>query len=1275
VSPTGSNQLFDDLTLLPFNPQQVRLTTYDGRIIDFDRDDGIVRLEDRNGNELFITDDGITHSSGKSITFDRDALGRIERIVDPMGLELHYAYDVNGDLVRVTDRENDVSTFGYDQRHHLIDVIDPLGHVTRREYDAAGRLIAVVDALGNRLELGHDLPGRLEAVRNRAGEITVLVYDLRGNIVREDYVDGSFRLRTFDANDNVASTTDELGRTTAFTYDAFSNKLSEVNALGETKLWSYDAKGRVTSETDGAGATTIHAYDEHGNLRFTTDPEGFVTEQRFDASGSVVFRSNGRGDHWTFAYDSDGFLARETDPRGTPIVYVHDTNGIRMSETSTRTVGSSVQTLTTRYTSDGEGRITSVEYPDGATARFDFDALGRMIGTTDELGRSTVREYDPEDRETKRMLPDGTFEERSYDPEGRLIRTRDRSGREVVQTLDGRGRPVVIASSAGTIIQEHNVAGELVARIDRRGHRTEYGYDATGRQVLVRDPLLHETVHTYDSAGRLRTTTDAKGRTTTFEYDRRGLRTRILHPDGTERRFAFDGAGNLIEEADEEGHTVQRSHDPAGNLLATVDENGSTWAFAFDEVGNRVAAVDPNAHATTFTFDPRGRESRRTLADGLFRQQGYDARGNLISRASYSGALTTFQYDASDRLARRVHPDLTSVEKTYEPLARPFTTIDARGITVSRYDASGRIDSVTHPDGTALSFDFDAAGNLTSRTLDAGGSRFVEAFEYNERDELVSVSTGGLLFRLFYDATGQLARVDHPNGLTTAYGYDGLDRLTSIVTTRSSGAVVSSHIYARHGDGRVATVTEADQSLHAFDYDPANRLVQAVVTSSTGATIFAEGYAYDPAGNRITRFHTPAGGVTEQFDATFDARDRLVSEGVASYAFDADGRAVSRTGTDGFTLAWDSEDRLLQIAHEDGTVVDNAYDADGVLVERTIARPGGVVDARRLVVDTRLPLSQVIAEIDAATHQVVARYVYAEGRLLAIVRPTGVRFVHADLIGSTRHLTDAAGTITDSYAYDPYGVLVSHQGTDENPFLFAGEYTPASLAHHRARWYEPSTGRFLSIDPFDGVSEEQASLHGYLYAENDPITVADASGLFACFSNRALGQLAHARLQDQFEREMPGAVTRRTIGRGVLRVPALGHLRLLPDLIALYPAMVWEIKPANPPALLAGVKQLEAYLDVLNFFDPYRNWHRGVGWPRRPPLVMSISTEYFIVAQPVWPGLIGYCPVDKRAAVGVGALGFARYLSTVLKGNTFQMAQVRLQIGTATSRPSAAFGL
>jgi RHS repeat-associated protein len=93
-------------------------------------------------------------------------------------------------------------------------------------------------------------------------------------------------------------------------------------------------------------------------------------------------------------------------------------------------------------------------------------------------------------------------------------------------------------------------------------------------------------------------------------------------------------------------------------------------------------------------------------------------------------------------------------------------------------------------------------------------------------------------------------------------------------------------------------------------------------------------------------------------------------------------------------------------------------------------------------------------------------------------------------------LTDASGKVTDTYDYDAFGNLIHTTGSTPNVYLYRGEqYDPdLGLYYLRARYYNPSTGRFLTRDPDAGLIRVPATLHKYLYAAADPVNRIDPSG-------------------------------------------------------------------------------------------------------------------------------------------------------------------------------------
>jgi RHS repeat-associated protein len=105
-----------------------------------------------------------------------------------------------------------------------------------------------------------------------------------------------------------------------------------------------------------------------------------------------------------------------------------------------------------------------------------------------------------------------------------------------------------------------------------------------------------------------------------------------------------------------------------------------------------------------------------------------------------------------------------------------------------------------------------------------------------------------------------------------------------------------------------------------------------------------------------------------------------------------------------------------------------------------------------------------------------------------------VLYYYQDQLGSTRGLLDASGTIVATYTYDAYGNLKRSTGSVSNPFQYAGQYTDSEsgLQYLRARYYDPSTQQFLTVDPLVGATGQP-----YSYAGGDALNAMDPTGL-AC---------------------------------------------------------------------------------------------------------------------------------------------------------------------------------
>jgi RHS repeat-associated protein len=119
---------------------------------------------------------------------------------------------------------------------------------------------------------------------------------------------------------------------------------------------------------------------------------------------------------------------------------------------------------------------------------------------------------------------------------------------------------------------------------------------------------------------------------------------------------------------------------------------------------------------------------------------------------------------------------------------------------------------------------------------------------------------------------------------------------------------------------------------------------------------------------------------------------------------------------------------------------------------------------------------------------------YGPGGLpLEQITSSGTLYYHQDQLGSTRALSNSAGTVVRTYTYDAYGRLTGSTGTVSNPVGFGGQYTDAETGfiYLRARYYDPSMAQMLTRDPAEALTQEP-----YDYVANNPLNGTDPTGLW-----------------------------------------------------------------------------------------------------------------------------------------------------------------------------------
>ncbi len=575
-----------------------------------------------------------------------------------------------------------------------------------------------------------------------------------------------------------------------------------------------------------------------------------------------------------------------------------------------------------------------------------------------------------------------------YDILGNITNITDPLERETQYEYDALSRLLVVTNAlAGTTSYTYDAANQRTSVTDELGRRTDYEYDGLGRlkKIIEPDPdgagpqQRPETAFGYNSRDWLTSIVDAEGGLWSFSYNARGQRTSQTDPLNYTTHFAYDAAGQLERVTDPLSRDTVYTRDNLGRVTRVTDELDQHTDYAYDAVGNLLSVTDPLNNTTLYTWDNLYRLIAQEDAGGGVTTYGYDLVGNLVSLTDPVGNTTVWVRDNLDRVIQQTNELQDSRYYVWDAVGNLIQYTDRNGRVIEyAYDALNRIVEEHWLDGQTLvrtlTFDWDAAGQLVA----ASDPDSAYAFAYDDAGRLIAVSNEGtpgvptVLLEMTYDRlhrrTSLAATIDNTADFVTTYAWDAGSRITRIEQQGQQGgnpvaekrvdfqynALGQFTLIRRYNDldGQVSDLVAES----TFSYDALARLV-GLEHDYNGGTI-AYAWQYDAAG-RIVSFVSPQGTSDYTYDATgqlvladhdyqpdeahdFDANgnrtttgyqvgtnNRLLSDGVFEYQYDAEGNLVLRTRISNepaddyvMELEWDHRNRLTRVVfkNNDGDV-------------------------------------------------------------------------------------------------------------------------------------------------------------------------------------------------------------------------------------------------------------------------------------------------------------------------------------------------------------------
>ncbi len=534
-----------------------------------------------------------------------------------------------------------------------------------------------------------------------------------------------------------------------------------------------------------------------------------------------------------------------------------------------------------------------------------------------------------------------------------------------------------------------------------------------------------------------------------------------------------------------------------GSKSKTIEAGGNSTVFAYDTRGNLVIVTNPRTFTTTYQYDAYSRRTNETTPGGNVTRLTYDRNGNVATRTDANGNLTTYTYDKLNRVTKVTYPGSVVVTDQYDANGNVVQVVGFGYTRTETWDARDRATSTVDnygPFAKTQGYQYDADSHRNRLTY--SDNSYATYFYNSAGWQTYENDSDGPSWSFSYDNDGRRTTETYPNGAVTTTKYDKASRVTNIWTNRS-GSVLESFAYTYDKSGNRLSMIEANGSSANYRYDNLYRLVNE--SYSNGRSI---GYTYDADGNRLTSREIKVGGSLVVTTFTFGKEDQLLKAAIAggattTYTYDKNGNEkTSVTGSITVTYAFDIENRLTSVTTSSGTT-SYAYSVDGRRLKRvsggTTTYFGNDPMSPSRMDDT--------TEEYTSTGTKTTTYLHGIGvdELLGYKTTTWYEY-HEDALGSVTRLTDSAGATASTYRYDAFGAIRGQSGSD-NTFGFTSRESEAALGlyYNRARYYNPTTGRFGSKDPAGMVNEANV----YAYGENNPVNRADPSGLYT-FESRAV---------------------------------------------------------------------------------------------------------------------------------------------------------------------------
>ena len=945
-------------------------------------------------------------------------------------------------------------------------------------YNESGNLVAIFDAYENNVVIEYEQ----YYIGNVFGERIARMYDNDNNVVTFSYT----------PDNKLSCITDRNGRNTRYVYDSGSNLKEVIFDTGEKVNITYygnyitsiaEEKNKLYANISYSGGkpTVITNGSSVGNV---------VKDEECSSPSTVIDTVN-----LTFVQNSDltmNYVTISTDKSRERYYFDEDNNA---KEYRLEEGGEMSKAEKYSYTPYWKGSTAQSDPKIVTTSTTKASLFGKTLENfvfeSGDTETTTLNQFENAIKtitSPKKVNVDGTntltvTTEFVYDDNQQLIE-------EISTEKYSKDKDSVKTHTK----YNYNIAGNII-RKEVYIENEECAEGKTIEETIYDDKgniVKSFTYNSFDSSSKFYTETeyDEDGKVTA-EYDESGEnKTKYAYADGTNAvcartlpdgsKFAYgygyddtvtaisqsteDGEGNSTQKIYRHGEVVELS---SGNNTVKYEYDGkrrTTKVFLND---------DKNAYCENSYTD--------TTLNGVAVEKCESKNANKAITVSYTDKL--------GNLRRVEQSDGKVLQYDYEH-GKIKTIKDKNGSTIESvaYDELDRQTSHTF-NGNVHTTEYNDYGQTAKETVKFGGSiedklEYVYSYKENAARTLDRLTVGAFAENYEQDKNGRSVKITKTLGgqtYTKRFGYykQG-DHATNRVNTiyySKNGVSDGKVTYTYDGMGNIISVNENGKQRYKYAYDKIGRLVSEKELDGNREIC----YTYDNSGNILTKIDN--GTITDY--RYKDGTDRLMSFGTELFAYDDMGNPTTYRN---MSCVWEKGRQLKSIS-DGANTVSFTYDEFGM---RTTKTAGGITT--NYVYENGKLLREVTGseKID---------FVYGSDGIIGFRIGNKNYLYRKNVFGDVTEIYSDNGTLVGKYSYTAFGeciVKVNEGGiAEKNPIRYRGYYydEETSLYYLESRYYDPVTGRFITIDDISYIDPETINgLNLYAYCGNNPVMRIDENG-------------------------------------------------------------------------------------------------------------------------------------------------------------------------------------